>query len=403
MKKDTLKNWFSAGKKPTGEQFSALIDSFVHKDENISLEKIEGYVDFRADVNKALDANFQDFFDKKNKITGSFNFNNILFERTQENAYLQLYNPNGISTINLGECILEGINIAPNLVSNINLPQHKKLMYSVLKGQNILTKLDGETYKPHYLPAYERTSWNDYNVMFGEGLATTSAFKTSENNIIFGKHVCYDAFGDIETQYHAEHNVMVGFDIQNYWGAMNKNPNNAPFENTGVQHNTMVGHQIYGNRFYKSIILGSYKANEFQNSICIGHCYIPGSPGAYQIKAEYKFDHNIIISNIFRPDVYKTPETVSNYLYIGNDTPLIEGNLSSNSAEKRIKLHGRLQIDGTSPYNNAQGDDSYTKTVVAKPDGTIGIEDKKEFLKKLLEQPDIKIFVANYIKELQNI
>lgn len=53
MKKDTLKNWFSDGKKPTGQQFSALIDSFVHKDE-ISSEAINNITQFTKDVNSEL-------------------------------------------------------------------------------------------------------------------------------------------------------------------------------------------------------------------------------------------------------------------------------------------------------------------------------------------------------------
>lgn len=38
-----LKNWFSRGKKPSGEQFSEMIDSFWHKDEMVNTGIVKTY------------------------------------------------------------------------------------------------------------------------------------------------------------------------------------------------------------------------------------------------------------------------------------------------------------------------------------------------------------------------
>lgn len=40
-----LKEWFSAGKRPTGEQFASLIDSFFHKSNKLSMDDIEDLID----------------------------------------------------------------------------------------------------------------------------------------------------------------------------------------------------------------------------------------------------------------------------------------------------------------------------------------------------------------------
>ena len=40
-----LKEWFSTGKRPTGEQFASLIDSFFHKNNKLSINDIEGLID----------------------------------------------------------------------------------------------------------------------------------------------------------------------------------------------------------------------------------------------------------------------------------------------------------------------------------------------------------------------
>ena len=42
MDRMTLKSWFQRGKKPTASQFAALIDSFWHKDDTMSLHSIKG-------------------------------------------------------------------------------------------------------------------------------------------------------------------------------------------------------------------------------------------------------------------------------------------------------------------------------------------------------------------------
>ena len=42
MDRTTLKSWFQRGKKPTASQFAALIDSFWHKDDTMSLHSIKG-------------------------------------------------------------------------------------------------------------------------------------------------------------------------------------------------------------------------------------------------------------------------------------------------------------------------------------------------------------------------
>ena len=52
-----LKEWFSRNKKPTGEQFAALIDSFRHKGENIPISGVGGLQERLDAVNTtAMDA-----------------------------------------------------------------------------------------------------------------------------------------------------------------------------------------------------------------------------------------------------------------------------------------------------------------------------------------------------------
>lgn len=51
--KNTIKNWFKTGLKPTQEQFWAWIDSYWHKDEKIpitAIEDIDNILDEKADA-----------------------------------------------------------------------------------------------------------------------------------------------------------------------------------------------------------------------------------------------------------------------------------------------------------------------------------------------------------------
>lgn len=52
MDKQTLKQWFSRGKKPTGEQFAELIDSFRHKDDPLNIDDIRNLL---ATLSKKVD------------------------------------------------------------------------------------------------------------------------------------------------------------------------------------------------------------------------------------------------------------------------------------------------------------------------------------------------------------
>ena len=44
-KRNILKNYFKTGKYPTEEQFAKLIDSFVHKNDQIGMSSIEGLIE----------------------------------------------------------------------------------------------------------------------------------------------------------------------------------------------------------------------------------------------------------------------------------------------------------------------------------------------------------------------
>ncbi|KAA6335608.1 hypothetical protein EZS27_016175 [termite gut metagenome] len=65
--RNTLKNWFKTGAKPLGSQFAEWIDSFVHKEDTVSQDKIENLQQsFNAKANKDLVDNLIEFLRTKN-------------------------------------------------------------------------------------------------------------------------------------------------------------------------------------------------------------------------------------------------------------------------------------------------------------------------------------------------
>ena len=63
--KDTLKSYFLTGKYPTEEQFAALIDSFVHKTDSISLQLVEGLTAaLNGKANKSVETALADILKK---------------------------------------------------------------------------------------------------------------------------------------------------------------------------------------------------------------------------------------------------------------------------------------------------------------------------------------------------
>ncbi|MCT2408494.1 hypothetical protein NZD88_13165 [Chryseobacterium antibioticum] len=138
--------------------------------------------------------------------------------------------------------------------------------------------------------------------------------------------------------------------------------------------NTIVGYSSFSNgkNSQGNTIMGAYSGNSGggDNTMNI----ILGYKGGTGLGA--KSGNNIIIGN----NSHFETSTLENKLYIHNESPGIRTTLSGalisgDFADRFVNINGVFSI---TPGQMQSADSSYTKNVVAKPDGTFGWEDKTD-------------------------
>lgn len=310
-----------------------------------------------------------------NTTTFPINVQNIWIKNDFKNNLFETKDFELLEKQSLNDNIIKGENILSKIPNKVLKHQFEQ---NLIIGKEILTELVGEGTKSYF---DDRAVYNDCNVIVGIDLANTKQFKTAENNIIFGSDIFHNDFGTEEgNDFHAFSNTVVGFNIQSHQNLYNIHQNKPEFTKTNIALNTIVGQNFHANVYEKSTILGHIQyGNQYKRSIIIGYSSGVGAHKHDFSGPQHNYEKNIIISNGFNPNVYKDASKVSDYMYIGNETPLMEGILDTTN--KRLKTYGRFQIDGNDPKNNVQGDLTYTKKVVAKPDGTFGLvnDNTKDF------------------------
>lgn len=143
-----------------------------------------------------------------------------------------------------------------------------------------------------------------------------------------------------------------------------------------------------------SIHLGTRILTDFQyrdyNNIIIGNELLKNYGSIRQI-------HNsLIIGNFIKTNSLDNDLLIHNSKdsYTNERDVLIRGNFS----ERYLKINGKFIINPN--YSNAQGDDTFNKTVVSKSDGTLGLIDK-EISKELILKNNSEIFINkadNFVK-----
>lgn len=183
----------------------------------------------------------------------------------------------------------------------------------------------------------------------------------------------------------------------------NEDPNYSKF------HYNVSKQDIRDNNFFGYDINIKYTANRnifIGESIDIASAYSNLFIGRDLIKKDTHFFNNVLITrNMLTDPVYIEDfiynkdglEIMANCFYLGGTfTPLLTGNLGAwngnenwTDKNKWLKVWGQLKIDGYLPKNNVQGDLSYTKKVVAKPDGTLGLVDNNSTTVGIVRKTDI--------------
>jgi len=153
--------------------------------------------------------------------------------------------------------------------------------------------------------------------------------------------------------------------------------------------NTIIGHSSYSNGLYSSentvigygtfnnaksssgnTIIGTYAANGGGDGNYL-NIILGQSAGSY-LSANSR--NNIILGN----NSHFNNVQLQNSLYIhnnGSSNPVIlsDALISGNFADRYVNINGKFSI---TPGKMPSADSSYTKNIVAKPDGTFGWEDK---------------------------
>lgn len=333
----------------------------------------------------------QDVTDIGNVTTNPVKIQEVWFKNNANDTIFRVKDSTITSNQNIEKSIIDGVNLVPKL--SVDKLQHS-FHDNYIAGQNILSRLTGIG----TTTLYSRPLYNDSNVFIGNTIATSGEFRTSENNTVIGSYVFHDGFGTEDTTFHTVGNTIIGRNIQNHYNMYNKNSVKHPYTKKHTAFNVIIGDNIYANQFHKAVVYGTkILTHSVDNSILIGSFDSTESEYNMEVKPYYRYDKNIILSNNFVLQRYKKEDNVENYLYIGNSEPLMEGDLSSSN--RRLKVYGRLQIEGSNSVNNVQGDLSYTKSVVSKPDGTLGLVDKFEALKSTLNSltPEQKLEIRNIL------
>ncbi|BAP29373.1 uncharacterized protein CHSO_0336 [Chryseobacterium sp. StRB126] len=153
--------------------------------------------------------------------------------------------------------------------------------------------------------------------------------------------------------------------------------------------NTIIGHSSYSNSLYsnENTVIGYSSFNNAKNSnnnTIIGsyagsgggdkkslNIILGQSAGSYLSEDSR---NNIIIGN----NSHFNNSQLQNSLYLhnnnsGNPTTLSDALISGNFVDRYVNLNGKFSI---TPDQIPTADSSYTKNIVARPDGTFGWEDK---------------------------
>ncbi len=148
-----LKHYFRRGAYPTAEEFAELIDSFVHKDDEIDLEKIKGLV-------SALNAKYSNYSGK------TLELKQTVLQDEVKNLKNKILSQEGLASI-----VASSANEMMGVASDEN---KGKIVYLTTAGIDVyvFTHPDGEAYGRCYALAEEVESGEDFALWADSNLQT---------------------------------------------------------------------------------------------------------------------------------------------------------------------------------------------------------------------------------------
>lgn len=184
-------------------------------------------------------------------------------------------------------------------------------------------------------------------------------------------------------------------------------------ENTSGYKNTYFGtYAGYNNSTSNLNVLIGYKAGNQSamgdRNLFLGSFAGQGVTGSNNLllgvgagNGDGAISNRLIIHNNTTLSGYGADDTQEGVLGTPTQGNLANALITGAFDQRWVKLNGYLQI-GSTYMPNAQGDSTYTKSLVAKPDGTIGWEDKANLTTLGGVIPDVKILdytqdATNYI------
>lgn len=438
---ETILSWFQTGDNPTEEEFRQTFSSFRHNETKIPIKDVDGlesslnnklnvndYVKdgkIRADKIEALcltdliesyESNISEFAANSNKYEfqqndfiavpdNKGNFSLYVFkggEKNDKNNYL----PTGISNVTIG--MVEGLQ--NELDEKIDSPVTDGKFYikkssgvtttEMLVDDTLATVINKNNYSPKAIAFIEETEGSGSpgkNGALGANKNTYSFFFGNMNqdhtgvyNIAFG----YDSLpsvtsGQINTvvgHYSAKSlttggaNTVMGYESAT--GLTTGNDNTLIGVSSGYNLKGGTGNSMFG-KWTGCFIAGSsntflgYRAGQYwgkggsglwSSNIVIG-ANTSGHPNGIW------GENNLILgSNIELIGAQSNRFIINNFLGTANRwyaTHFIEGNF----ADRWLRFDTSLQV-----LRLPAADASFTKDVVAKPDGTFGLEDKKDYV-----------------------
>jgi len=438
---ETILSWFQTGDNPTEEEFRQTFSSFRHNDTKIPIKDVDGlesslnnklnvndYVKdgkIRADKIEALgltdliesnESNISEFitnFYKYEFQQNDFiavpdekgNFSLYLFkggEKNNKNNYL----PTGISNVTIG--MVQGLQ--SELDKKIDLPVTDGNFYikkssgltttEILVDDTLATVVNKNNYSPKAIAFIEETEGSGNsgkNGVLGANKNTYSFFFGNMNpdhtgvyNIAFGYNslpsVTSGQINTVMGHYAAKSlttggaNTVMGYESAT--GLTTGNDNTLIGVSSGYNLKGGTGNSMFG-KWTGCFIAGSsntflgYRAGQhwgkggsglWSSNIVIG-ANTSGHPNGIW------GENNLILgSNIELIGAQNNRFIINNFLGTANRwyaTHFIEGNF----ADRWLRFDTSLQV-----LRLPAADVSFTKDVVAKPDGTFGLEDKKDYV-----------------------
>ncbi|MGU3374351.1 hypothetical protein [Chryseobacterium sp. M5A1_1a] len=340
--KQELKQYFENGDIPKQEEFWDWQESYWHKDEKIPLDKLAYDFSQKADLvggvvpASQLPSYVDDVleFDTLSNFPQSGESGKIYIAKNNNKLYrwtgaryiditqgelgtLQSVTERGNETNNLIK--VQGIGYGGSAqLSNIVIGQES----NDLSNQSINLVSVGKGSNP---------LGNDH-VVVGHNSASTD--NGTQGNTVIGNF-------SMGIGLNSNENTVVGY---------------SSFSNgSGAQGNTILGAyagNVGGDRKFQNIIIGSsagnYLGTDSENNVIIG------SNSNFN---NVQLQNSLYIHNIKR----------------GNSVTLSDALISGNFVDRYVNLNGKLSI---TPNQIPTADGSYTKNIVARPDGTFGWEDK---------------------------